>query len=68
MKYITLKGVKPPSMIDARTSELFPIPKGKQLQIHWGDSEWSFPKEWISVTRITTVHMGQLEKKLESNY
>jgi len=37
----------------------FPIRKGRQLHIYCSDSEWSFSKKQISVTRITTARMIQ---------
>jgi len=42
---------------------VFPILKGRQPRIHCSDSEWSFSKKGISVTRITTARMGQIERK-----
>ena len=33
------------------------IMKGRQLRIHCSDSEWSFSKNRISVTRITTAQI-----------
>ena len=43
-------------MVDAR-SELFPIPKGRQLHIHCSDGEWSCSTKRISVTQITTAQI-----------
>jgi len=39
---------------------VFPILTGRQLRIHYGDSEWSFSTNRTSVTRIT---MAQIEIK-----
>ena len=39
------------------------ILQGRQLCIHHSDSEWSFSTKRISVTRITTTRMAQIERK-----
>ena len=44
---------------------LFPILKGRQHRIHCSTGEWSFSTKRISVTRITTAQMAQIEKKWE---
>jgi len=50
-------------MVDGRRTfeVVFPILKGRQLHIHCSDSEWSFSTNRISVTRITTTQMAQIE-------
>ena len=40
---------------------VFPILKGSQLHIYCSDSEWSFSTNRISVIRITTAKMAQIE-------
>jgi len=44
---------------------VFPILKGRQLCIHSSNSEWSFSKKRISVTRITAARMTQIERKCD---
>jgi len=58
-----IEGVISRSSVDA-LSKLFPIVKGRQLRIHCGDSEWFFfSKKRMSVIRITTARMAQIERK-----
>ena len=42
---------------------VFLILKGRQLCVHCSVSEWSFATKQISVTRITTAQMAQIEIK-----
>jgi len=42
---------------------VLPILKERQPRIHCSDSEWSFSTNRISVTRITTAQMTQIEIK-----
>ena len=52
-------------MVDGRRTfgVVFPILKGRQLRIHYSDNEWSFSTNPISVTRLTTLQMAQIEIK-----
>jgi len=42
---------------------VFTILEGRQLLIRCSNTEWSFFKRRISVARITTVRMSQIERK-----
>jgi len=52
-------------MVDCRRTfeVVFPILKGRQLRFHHSDSEWFFSTNRISVARITTANMAQIEIK-----
>ena len=54
-------------MVDGRRTfgVVFPIFKGRQLRIHCTDCEWPFSTKQISVTRISTAQMAQIEIKLD---
>jgi len=47
---------------------VFPFLKRRQLHFNCSDSEWSFSNKRMSVTRITTAQMAQIEKEMGSNY
>jgi len=36
---------------------VFPVLKGRQLRIHFSNSEWSFSTKRVSVTQITTAQI-----------
>ena len=53
-------------MVDARLE--FPILEGRQLHIHWGDSEWSFSKK-ANINDLNTYSPnGSNTEKMGFNY